>query len=80
MSLPSRACVGNRISYRILNCRARPFSSCFNIGAGCGKESGIYPGEDGGPDGLNLLNLGGSDESLDLVGLNDDSRSVTVFA
>lgn len=34
--------------------------------------SGIYPGEDGGPDGLNLLDLGGSDEGLDLVGLNED--------
>ena len=34
--------------------------------------SGIYPGEDGGPDGLNLLDIGGSDEGLDLVGLNED--------
>lgn len=31
--------------------------------------SEIYLGEDGGPDGLNLLDLGGSQESLDLVGL-----------
>lgn len=72
MSLPSRACVENRISYRILNCRARPCSGCFDIGAGCGMGSGIYPGEDGGPDGLNFLDIGGRDEGLDLVGLNED--------
>lgn len=29
----------------------------------------IYLGEDGRPDGLNLLDLSGSEESLDLVGL-----------
>lgn len=34
--------------------------------------SGIYPGENGSPDGLNLLDIGGSDEGLDLVGLNED--------
>lgn len=34
--------------------------------------SEIYLGEDGGPDGLNLLDLGGSQESLDLVGLSNE--------
>ena len=34
-------------------------------------DSEIYLGEDGGPDGLNLLDLGGSQESLDLVGLSN---------
>lgn len=29
----------------------------------------MYLGEEGGPDGLELRNLGGSDESLELVGL-----------
>lgn len=29
----------------------------------------IYLGEDGSPDGLNLGNLGGRQESLELVGL-----------
>ena len=29
----------------------------------------IYLGEDGGPDGLNVLDLGGAQESLELVGL-----------
>jgi hypothetical protein len=36
------------------------------------RVSDIYLGEDGGPDGLNLSNLGGSDEGLELVGLYED--------
>lgn len=36
-----------------------------------GLVSKIYLGEDGGPDGLDLLNLGGANESLDLLGLED---------
>lgn len=33
------------------------------------QASSIYLGEDGGPDGLNLLDLGGTEDGLDLVGL-----------
>lgn len=51
------------------------------IGVGAAREgSDNYLGEDGGPDGLNLLDLGGTEDGLDLVGLNEDSRSVTNFA
>ena len=32
-------------------------------------DGSIYLGEDGSPDGLNLGNLGGRQESLDLLGL-----------
>jgi hypothetical protein len=38
--------------------------------------SRIYLGEDGGPDGLDLLDLGGGQESLDLVGLCEDIQLV----
>ena len=38
------------------------------------EGSGIYLGEDGGPDGLNLLDLGGTQKSLELVGLNEGFR------
>lgn len=51
---------------------------CCDIGAEYGIGSGIYLGEDGSPDGLNLGNLGGTNEGLDLVGLVKDSRSVIV--
>lgn len=33
------------------------------------QVSDIYLGEDGGPDGLDLRNLGGTNEGLELVGL-----------
>lgn len=36
---------------------------------GFGGVSSIYLGEDGSPDGLNLLDLSGGQESLELVGL-----------
>lgn len=36
------------------------------------QSSRIYLGEDGGPDGLNLLDLGGGQDGLDLVGLYED--------
>jgi hypothetical protein len=52
--------------------------SCCDIGAGHDVGLGIYLGEDGSPDGLNLGNLGGTNEGLDLVGLDKDSRLVTV--
>lgn len=42
------------------------------------RVSNIYLGEDGSPDGLNLLNLGGGDEGLDLVGLEEKLRLATV--
>jgi hypothetical protein len=51
---------------------------CCDIGAEYDIGSGIYLGEDGSPDGLNLGNLGGTNEGLDLVGLVKDSRSVIV--
>lgn len=40
---------------------------------------GSYLGEDGGPDGLNLLDLSGLDEGLELVGLycRDDELAIT---
>lgn len=41
------------------------------------EVSRIYLGEDGGPDGLNLLDLSGGQESLDLVGLYEDIQLVT---
>jgi len=78
MSLPSRACKSRKLP-NLLVSRAAKFG-CFDIGAGCGIGSGIYLGEDGGPDGLDILDLGGTEDGLDLVGLNEDSRSVTNFA
>jgi hypothetical protein len=42
-----------------------------------GRVSRIYLGEDGGPDGLNLLDLGGGQDGLDLVGLYQDIQLVT---
>jgi len=38
---------------------------------------GSYLGEDGGPDGLNLLDLGGLDEGLELVGLESRDDDVS---
>jgi hypothetical protein len=75
MSLPSRACKSSKSSSLELSHAAK--CGGFGIGAGCGNASGIYLGEDGGPDGLDFLDLGGTEEGLDLVGLNEDSRSVT---
>ena len=75
MSLPSRACEWckqSKLSIVARECRV-------DFGA-VGKGSDIYLGEDGGPDGLNFLDLGGTEDGLDLVGLNGDSRSVTHFA
>ena len=40
------------------------------------RVSRIYLGEDGGPDGLNLLDLGGGQDGLDLVGLYEELRLV----
>ena len=40
------------------------------------RVSRIYLGEDGGPDGLNLLDLGGGQDGLDLVGLHEELRLV----
>jgi hypothetical protein len=42
------------------------------------RISRIYLGEDGGPDGLNLLDLGGGQDGLDLVGLYQDIELVRV--
>lgn len=42
------------------------------------RVSRIYLGEDGGPDGLNLLDLGGGQDGLDLVGLYEDIQLVNV--
>lgn len=41
----------------------------LNNGARIARMVGSYLGEDGGPDGLNLLDLSGLDEGLELVGL-----------
>lgn len=72
MSLPSRAYVENRVSLRISNLSRAAIMGCFGVGADDRMGSGIYPGEDGGPDGLNLLDLGGTEDGLDLVGLDTD--------
>jgi hypothetical protein len=37
-----------------------------------------YLGEDGGPDGLNFLDLGGLDQGLELVGLNVENILVSL--
>lgn len=38
----------------------------------------IYLGEDGSPDGLNFLDLGGTEEGLDLVGLCIQKVSISL--
>ena len=42
------------------------------------SDSRIYLGEDGGPDGLDVLDLGGGQDGLDLVGLFQIIQLVTV--
>ena len=48
---------------------ARHGSAKSHRSAGVGDGGRIYLGEERGPDGLNLLNLGGVQNGLNLVGL-----------
>lgn len=80
-SLPSRAC-GLRNIGKSLDIQ----DFCVSTYARVSREnrrarmriSRIYLGEDGGPDGLNLLDLGGGQDGLDLVGLYQDVQLVSV--